>query len=235
MVYVDFANPYLRRYLARHYGETHRRQLAVVTASLERLVAAAQAAEAAQATAAAQYAPRPLAAVLDIDEVILSNIHMNVHGDFHACDYYLAPDGQPWPRDDTRLNPELPGARELITKLRRLGIAIFLVTGRGESLRAETAENFAFVGLAGDVESIAGKSDYLFSFDALLRPSGPLYMCPDADLPPLGVSIRPFKEACRGRIERTHRIMLNVGDQASDLGLHGDNQVHCTHPFYFTV
>ena len=146
--------------------------------------------------------------------------------DFHAADHFLAPDGRPWPRDDLRLNPLLPGARELIEAAAALGLRVYLVTGRAESLRAETVENLVYVGLAGAAAP--------FCPAALARPDGPLVMCPDAELPRGGRSVRPYKEARRRAIEASHRIVVNVGDQASDLGAHGDVQVHCAHPFYWT-
>lgn len=221
MVFVDFSNPYLRRHLAEDYCAAHRRHLEEVCRRLPGLAAAA-AGDA-----------RPLAAVLDVDEVILCNIHENsfrapagAQGpepvDFHACDHYLAPGGTPWPREDTRLNPLLPGARELLEMLRHLGVEPFLVTGRLESLRAETVENLAFVGAELPLALLADPA------------GGRLVMCPDAGRPPPGASIGPWKEKCRATIDKTHRIVVNVGDQVSDLGLYGDSHYHCHHPFYHT-
>lgn len=236
MVYVDFSNPYLRDYI-RGFCESHRRHLDGVRARLPGWVADARRREEQEAAAEGR-APRPLAATLDVDEVILANIHMNsftapagVQGpdpvDFHAADYYLAPDGKPWPRDDLRLNPLLPGARELIEALRALEVRVYMITGRLESIREETVENFAYVGLAANTD------DALFRLDAIARPGGPLIMCPDAEYPPPGATVRPYKESRRRAIEATHRVVLNVGDQVSDLGLYGDVQVHCPHPFYW--
>jgi hypothetical protein len=47
--------------------------------------------------------------------------------------------------------------------------------------------------------------------------------------PPL---LREFKEGQRLAIERHHRIVLNVGDQVSDIGLHGDTHMLLPNPFY---
>jgi len=236
MVFVDFGNPYLRAYLET-YGKAHEAHLGEVRAQLAGWIARSRAAEAERA-AAEGCVPRPLAATLDIDEVILANIHMNsyqapagVQGpdpiDFHAADYYQAPDGRPWPRDDLRLNPLLPGARALLEALREHGVEIYLITGRLESIRDETAENFGFVGLAGEGPGA------IFHPDELARPGGRLIMCPDAEYPPPGSSVRPYKESRRRAIEATRRIVLNIGDQISDLGLYGDVQVHCPHCFYW--
>lgn len=233
MVFVDCSNPYTRDYIRRYAG-AHGRFLDGVTANVARWAAASRGREA----EAEGRQPRPLAAVFDIDEVILSNIHMNsfrgVQGglavDFHAADYFAGPDGQPWPRGH-RLNPLLPGARELLVECLSAGLAVFFVTGRVESIRDETVENFAHVGLTD-----------LFPAAELARTGGGppwmsppmLQLCPDAEKPAPGESIRPFKEARRRAIEQTHRIVFNIGDQISDLGLHGDVQVHDPHVFYWT-
>jgi predicted secreted acid phosphatase len=240
MVFVDFSNPYLRFYLSAGYGEAHRRHLDNVRACLPGWAATARLSEAKEAAAAGR-PPRPLAATLDIDEVLLSNIHMNVFQapageqgaeavDFHAADYFTAPNGKPWPRDDLRLNPLLPGARELLEALRDQDIRVFFITGRLESIRDETVENFEYVGLAG-ADAPAGA---LYRREALMSAAGPLFMCPDAESPRPGESVRPYKESRRRAIEATHRIIVNVGDQVSDLGLYGDAQVHVPHPFYYT-
>jgi HAD superfamily, subfamily IIIB (Acid phosphatase) len=242
MVFVDFSNPYLRDYLGG-YCEAHRRHLDGVRERLPSWVATARAAEGGSGRAAEGGSGRPLAAVFDIDEVVLANIHMNVFQapagaqgaaaiDFHACDHYLAPNGLPWPRDDLRLNPLLPGARELMEACRALGVEIFFITGRLESIRDETVENFVFVGLAGGHDS-AGSTP-LFTKESIATPGGRLVMCPDAEYPPPGQTVRPYKESRRRVIQETHRIVLNIGDQVSDLGLYGDVQVHCPHPFYYT-
>jgi len=230
MVFVDFSNPFTREYLAAEFGPAHRRALEAVRARLPAWAAAARALEAGGRG-------RPLAAVVDVDEVVLGNIHANtfqaaagVQGpgpvDFFACDFFEAPGGGAWPRAETRLGPLLPGARELLEELRRLGVAPVLLTGRLEPLRAETIENLALVGLAGP--------GAVFSFEELGGEGGALLMCPAVEDPPPGGSVRPFKEGRRARLELTHRIVLNIGDQVSDLGLHGDWQVQVPHPFYRT-
>jgi len=220
MVFVDFSNPYLRRYLERAYLSEHEANLDKVRLTVPRCIADGKG------------DPRPLAAVMDIDEVVLANIHMNVDREsgFFACDYYRAPDGRPWPRDDTRLNPLLPGAKKLLEAFKSHDVTIFFITGRAESLRAETVENFEYVGLAGP----PGRA--LFATEQLLDAAcGQLAMCPDAQLPATGKSIRPFKEARRAEIASSYRIIMNVGDQASDLGNYGDMQILLMHPFYRTA
>ena len=237
MVHVDLSNPWMRAYLSK-FGALHRGCLDDLRKRLSGWVAASRSAEATLA-AAEKRNPRPLAVVVDIDEVLLCNVHMNsfqaaagVQGpdpiDFHAADHFTGPDGKPWPRTELRLNPLLPGARELLESFRTQGLRIYMITGRLESIRDETIENFVHVGLAGDTD------DFIFRTSSLTGPSSPLIMSPDAEHPKPGESIRPFKESRRFAIEASHRIVANIGDQASDLGLHGDVQIICQHPFYWT-
>ena len=240
MVFVDFSNPYLRDYLARRYLKEHRSHVGRILDRLGAWVECSKEAEKKRAEALG-LPPRPLAAVVDIDEVVLSNIHMNSFSspagaqgpdpvDFHACDCYTAPSGEPWPRDDLRLNPLLPGARELLRALSE-HCEVYLVTGRLETIRDETVENLVYVGLASPGGRGAGA---IWALSALQGADGALRMCPPEAAPAPGESIRPFKESQRRRIEETHRIAVNIGDQVSDLGLHGDAQVLLPHPFYHT-
>lgn len=240
MVFVDFSNPYLRDYLAHRYLKEHSSHIDRILGRLGQWLDSAQEEEARLAESLGR-APRPLAAVVDIDEAILSNIHMNsfaapagVQGpepvDFHACDYYVAPGGSPWPRDDLRLNPLLPGSRQLLQALAER-CEVYLVTGRLEAIRDETVENLVYVGLASPEGKRGGA---IWALGDLQGTNGSLRMCPAERAPAPGESIRPFKEDQRRRIEETHRIAVNIGDQVSDLGLHGDVQALIPHPFYYT-
>lgn len=228
MVFVDFSRADLRRTLAGHAAR-HAARLAEVRAQLPALAAASREAEQRAGGRA-----RPLAAVVDIDEVILANIHMNSFSapatadgpaiDFHASDFFTGPDGRPWPRGEHRLNPLMPGAWQLLADLSAAGLRVVLLSGRAESLRAETLENFALVGLTG-----AGGP-----LDPAALAAGDLILCPDAELPRGGGSIAPFKRARRLALEASHRIALNIGDQESDLGGAGDAHILLSHPFYAT-
>ncbi len=207
MVYVDFSNAELRSYFAEQYLKLHGERLKSVCDLLPSWR------DTALATG------RPLAAVLDIDEVLLCNIHENSDemSGFYVADYFTKSDGLPWPRSETWLAPALPGAHELCRTIRLLGITPFLVTGRAESIRNQTVQSLEHVNL----------------IDAL-APEGRLIMCPDALLQ-LGEPIREWKTQQRAEIEMTHQIVVNIGDQESDLGSYGDHQVRCHHPFYVTL
>ena len=147
MVRVDFGNKFYREYLPQ-FIETHRGRLLGLTEGLGKRAAEYTAAEAALAAQLGR-APRALAATLDIDEVLICNVHMNSDPatNFYADDFFTRPDGSRWPRGSTA-NPLLPGAREFLLGLRSLGVEILLVIGRIESSRAETVENLVAVGRA---------------------------------------------------------------------------------------
>lgn len=237
-VAVDFSNEFLRYYLREVHCRAHRERLDAARARVAEWAARSRAAEAARAVGvSADGLARPLAAVFDIDEVVLANIHANedTASGFHAADYFEAPGGGPWPRGDSRYNPLMPGVRELFEELARHGVAIFFVTGRLESVRAETVANFVHVGLACEGPRKTEKEgNPPFTAAELAEGAGPLLLCADGEYPPLGESVRPYKERRRRKIEATHRIMLNVGDQASDLGS-GDVQLLLPHPFYYIM
>jgi predicted secreted acid phosphatase len=234
MVVLDFSNPFLRDYFPK-WLRAHGEHLRAVREALPAWAAEARVAEGAQAAREGR-APRPLAAVFDIDEVLLCNTHLNGYRaaepgseavDFHVADFFTDPaTGGPWGRRDPG-DPPLPGARALLEEVAALGVQPFFITGRLEAIRAITAEDFR---RAGFTDAAVPAAD-------LAAERGILVMCPDGlltgDGPPR--SIRPFKEGRRALIEKTHRIILNAGDQISDLGLHGDRQYYLPHPFYFIL
>lgn len=217
MVRLDLTDPRIQE-AVRSFGARHFARLLAICHALKQWLADAWMAESAAAESA-NSSPRRLAVVLDIDEVLLCNIHENrLEGRFYVADHFAGPDGRnTWPRGETRLGPALPGAHILLEHLMMLDVDVFLVTGRRESLRAETVENLNYVGLGPYLGAVCGW----------------LMMCPNEY--PGDASIAPFKENCRARIGRTHRIVANIGDQVSDLGLHGDRQVLLDHPFYRTA
>ena len=224
------SNPYYRDFFPKWLA-LHEKRLNRIRSLLPGIAAAARAAEAGAAEAAGREA-RPLGAVFDIDEILLCNIHLNgysapagVQGpdpiDFHAADFFVDPaTKKKWGRDDP-CNPPLPGAVALLRAVADLGIKIFFITGRLEHLREETVSNFERVGIDIPPEALRARGA-----DEILT------LCPPEKDPRPGESIRPYKEGRRKQIEKTHRIVINVGDQVSDLGLHGDNHFLLGHPFY---
>jgi predicted secreted acid phosphatase len=239
MVVVDFSNPFLREYFPK-WLKAHGESLEKIGNSLKSWAEKAREQELADAKSQKRK-PRPLAVVFDIDEVLLCNTHLNGYRgpgglpgskivDFHVADFFTDREtGKPWGRGDTG-DPPLPGAVELLRGVEALGIKPFFVTGRLESIRDITIEDFR---RAGFTRGKLAPGARLTPSDLTLE-KGVLVMCPDREYPAPGQSIRPFKEKERALIEKTHRIVLNVGDQPSDLGLHGDVQYYLPNPFYLT-
>ncbi len=232
MVVVDFSNPFLRDYFPKWLAN-HQAQLDRVRAELPKWAEEAREQEAAEAKRENRSA-RPLVVVFDIDEVLLCNTHLNGYRspagasaqgasiDFHAADFFVdSATGEKWGRNDPG-DPPLPGAVALLEQVAALKLKPYFITGRLESIRDITKEDFRRAGFHGEGMPLVSLDE-----DTLI-------MVPDGEYPKPGESIRPFKEGKRAEINETHRIVMNIGDQASDLGLYGDRQVYLPHPFYTT-
>jgi predicted secreted acid phosphatase len=215
MVMVDFSNAYLRYFLSNIYLNKHKRRLQKLCGSIPLITSIIKVDEATRSKESGMTS-RPLAAVLDIDEVILSNIHMNYYESFYAADYFTDNKGMKWPRSH-KLNPLLPWADVFIKCLLDNEINIFFITGRLESIRDETIENFKYVDLTPR-----------FFADDFVNDKSKLIMKPDDS----ELSVQKYKEKNREIINRNYRIVFNVGDQPTDLGLYGDVQILLHHPFY---
>lgn len=142
---------------------------------------------------------RPLAAVVDIDEVLLCGV-CRPRGIKHE--------------DHLRLPmPAYRGAKELMAELRRLKVLPVLITGRREWRRESTVANLRAEGII-----TAGEERKMGVSGNVAPRSGPprLFMRPCAELALRCPSPGPWKMRMRRRLAETHRILLNVGDQESD-------------------
>jgi len=110
--------------------------------------------------------------------------------------------------------PRIEPVYELFRKARRLDVSVFFITGRPDSARAASKQNLATRGFNGNYE--------LTTFP------GPL--------PETSKSLIPYKSAARAGIEkRGFEILLNVGDQLSDLrGGFSNRRFLIPNPMYFT-
>jgi acid phosphatase len=146
-----------------------------------------------------------LAAVFDIDETLLSNLpHMR------AMDFgYVPASWDAWVRDGKA--PSIKPVCELFRTARRLGVTIFILSGRREADRPGTEKNLQADGIAG----YAG-----------------LYFKPDGSTG----STEAFKTAWRRKIAADgYTIILNIGDQESDLaGGYAERTFKLPDPFYLT-
>lgn len=146
------------------------------------------------------------ALVLDIDETTLSNYQEMVKAGF-AYDSKMF---GAWV--ETASAPAIPGTLRIYRAARQLGVSVFFLTGRTEAQRAATERNLRTQG-----------------FDEwqglVLRAPGE------------GASTaREYKSAARARIvAQGYRIVLNVGDQWSDLrgNPEAEYSVKYPDPFYF--
>lgn len=248
MVPIDLSSPAVRKYFEIWLAD-HRQKLYQIEQQMH--VWALQAMSSGPG--------KPLAVVFDIDEVLLCNVRTardpatdpaadphHVEDSFGppvkypAEHSHLAKDrkgsGDPsrWPRDHhwahataskTGYNPILPGAKDLVETCHSLNLTVFLVTGRLEALRKETAENLEMVGLIGPETGLHR--------NALENPDPEhtrLYMCPAGP-----AAVGRHKTRARAKIAETYHIVANIGDQLSDLGEHGDQQLLLGHSFYHTA
>lgn len=143
------------------------------------------------------------ALVLDIDETSLSTWAYQRDRDF--C--YTPETFDAWIEETTP--PPIEATLALYRRARERGVAVFFVTGRREPLRGETERTLRAAG-------------YEEWEELVLRP--PSHDGPVAD----------FKGDTRRRIEESgYTILLNVGDQRSDLsGGHAERSVLLPNPFY---
>jgi acid phosphatase len=147
-----------------------------------------------------------LALVLDIDETALSNWDEETQDDFG----YIAKDWNDWV--DKKRAPAIPGTLRLYKEAAAHGVSVFFITGRGEAQRDATADNLKSAGY----DSWAGLA---------LRGAHPKEQ-----------STTEYKSGERKKIvDAGYRIILNVGDQLSDLNgsSQAERSVKLPNPFYY--
>lgn len=153
---------------------------------------------------------KPLAVVLDVDETSLSNIDLI----FKAYRLVYEVGDKVPPRFFRDFNqpyraPAIAPVLNFYNKARAHGIAIFFITGRYESGRSGTEINLHRVGFAQYKQ---------------------LIMRPDQ----LSAKAVDFKTAARKTItEQGYRIIMNIGDQESDLrGGYAEFSYKLPNPYY---
>jgi len=159
-----------------------------------------------RARASGTKAGEKLALVLDIDETTLSNYEEMEKAGFA----YDAKAFNAWV--DSAQAPAIPGTLRLFNEAKRLGVSVFFLTGRAEAQRAATERNLRAAGFDGWRKLI-------------LREPGQEKL-----------SALEFKSARRKDIvAEGYRIVLNVGDQWSDLrgAPEAEYSVKYPDPYYF--
>jgi acid phosphatase len=147
-----------------------------------------------------------LALVLDIDETALSN-----YKEMAAQDYGYVPSAfDAW--EDSAQATAIPGTLRLYQEAQRLGVSVFFITGRGEAHRGATEQNLKNVG-------------YTTWEGLTLRTAA---QAKEATI--------AYKSGARKAIvDAGYRIILNVGDQFSDLkgSPTAEFSVKLPNPFYY--
>ncbi len=146
------------------------------------------------------------AVVLDIDETTLSNYDEMLKAGFA----YDSKAFGAWV--DSAAAPAIPGTLRIYKEAERLGVAVFFLTGRSEGQRDATERNLRSQGFGGWKQLI-------------LRSAGQEKL-----------SALAYKSAQRKGIEsQGYRIVLNVGDQWSDLRgkPEAEFSVKYPDPYYF--
>jgi acid phosphatase len=147
-----------------------------------------------------------LALVLDIDETSLSNWAVERKDDFG----YIAKDWIDW--ENSEKAPAIAGTLRLFEAARKHGVSVFFITGRDTSLLSVTADNLKSAGYH-DWAGLALRSPH-----------------------PASQSVTEYKSGERQKIvDAGYKIILNVGDQISDLNgpAQAEQSVKLPNPFYY--
>jgi predicted secreted acid phosphatase len=158
-----------------------------------------------QSVAAAEPGDK-LAIVLDIDETSLSNWAVEIRDDFGNVGADLNM------CIALRCGKAIAGTLRIVREAEEKKVAVFFITGRRESQKDDTEANLKTEGYS-HWEGLSFR--------------------PDSDQ---GKSVIPYKSGERAKIvAEGYRIVLNVGDQMSDLEGYpmADNSVKMPNPFYF--
>lgn len=158
-----------------------------------------------RARAARRESDERLALILDIDETTLSNWAQMSAANFE----YNSKDFDAWV--SSAQAPEIPGTHRLFKAAQGLGVSVIFITGRPETQRASTEANLRLRGFD--------------KWEKLIMRS------PDQQK----LTAEQYKSDVRGVVAQNFRIVLNVGDQWSDL--RGPNpaefSVKYPDPYYF--
>ena len=147
-----------------------------------------------------------LALVLDIDETSLSNWDVEQQDDFG----YIAKDWNDWEAE--KKAPAIAGTLRLFSEALKHGVSVFFITGRDISLQEVTSDNLKSAGYH-DWAGLALRGTH-----------------------PSSQSVTDYKSGERKKIVDTgYKIILNVGDQMSDLnGIpQAELSVKLPNPFYY--
>jgi predicted secreted acid phosphatase len=150
---------------------------------------------------------KKLAVVLDIDETSLSNWSVETQDDFA----YVPAD---WAQCVAlHCDKAIPATLRLFQEAKKDNVAVFFITGRPDGQRSDTEANLKAEGYNGWAE---------------------LFMRPEKH--PKEQSVSDYKSGDRAKIvSMGYRIVLNIGDQLSDLTgtPRAERSIKLPNPFYF--
>jgi acid phosphatase len=148
-----------------------------------------------------------LAIVLDIDETSLANFCEMRREDYG---FLLTPFNK-WLASPESAMP-VPGTVMLFNKARAAGVEVFFITGRADELREATAKNLELAGYKG--------------WKGLALRTGPQKQM---------ATVAYKSEERKKIVDAGYRIVLNMGDQWSDLNgeARGEVSVKLPNPFYY--
>jgi hypothetical protein len=223
------------------YSNSHRANLGAVRDSI-----------AAQIARVPPEEKKPLAVIIELDEVILSTLHTStspamaappeyadnplLSGPFAAREFFTGRDGGPWP-ENSHICPMLPGAWELLATFKANNVEIFFTTFRDESLRVMMIENLMCMGIASPCSVPAERvANCLEAAKLSADKRIPLLCEKELTYGPNSRLLLHESAVCRNSyraaVTNTHRVIMNISGHIRDLGVHGDNHVHIMHPFY---
>jgi acid phosphatase len=148
-----------------------------------------------------------LALVLDIDETSLSNWTNEKRDDYG----YIAKDWDSWVKE--RAATPIQGTLRLYREARNAKVTVFFITGRPENEREDTEANLKSAGYDSWEHLSMRANDH-----------------------PASQTVTEYKSGERGKIvSEGYHIILNVGDQFSDLnGTPGaEKSIKLPNPFYY--
>ncbi|MEC9092626.1 MAG: HAD family acid phosphatase [Planctomycetota bacterium] len=143
------------------------------------------------------YQEKTPAVILDVDETVLDNSAFNARNVLDGTTYNLE-SWNAWAQEEKAR--AVPGALEFIQAAKKMGVAIFYITNRRDTVRAATLNNLEALGFPVDAAHLLTRND---------------------DLDRAG-----DKVSRRKSVASQHRILLLIGDNLADVcsGMDTDNQ-----------
>lgn len=144
------------------------------------------------------FADKPPAVILDVDETVLSNSPYNARLILDGT-RFTQETWQAWAREEKA--QAIPGSLEFVKNAKEAGASVFFVTNRHDAIKQATINNLRKVGFCADEMNVLTRND--------------------------DDGRGGDKASRRAMVAKTHRIVLLIGDNLNDLcsGARTDDQV----------